>query len=110
EMKGADFLVKATIIELNPEKESKDIKAIGGAMGSTAIGIGSVGISGKVAFCRLNVRIVDATTGVIAQDMTVDGTAGGSGLNLGGGALGGLSGQLMGGRVRFETHKDTQNT
>jgi len=105
EMKGADFIVKATIIELNPEKESKDIKAIGGVMGASAIGIGSVGISGKVAFCRLNVRIIDATTGVIAQDMTVDGTASGSGLNLGGGALGGLGGKLVGGAVGMNNKK-----
>ena len=99
QMKGADFIVKATIIELNPEKQSKDIKAAGGLMGASAIGIGSIGVSGKVAFCRLNVRIIDATTAVIAQDMTVDGTASGSGLNIGGGALGGLGGGMLGGAL-----------
>ena len=105
QMKGADFIVKATIIELNPEKESRDIKAIGGVMGSSALGIGSIGISGKVAFCRLNVRIIDATTGVIAYDMTVDGTASGSGLNVGGGMLGGIGGRIAGGAIGLNKKK-----
>jgi hypothetical protein len=86
-MKGADYIVKATIIELNPEKESRDIKAIAGGVGMSTFGIGSIGLSGKVAFCRLNVRLVNATTGEIAQDMTVDGTAGGSGLSFGAGLI-----------------------
>ncbi|MBK6735558.1 MAG: hypothetical protein IPG61_16075 [bacterium] len=32
-LKGADFVVKATIIEINPEKESKDITGIAGGIG-----------------------------------------------------------------------------
>jgi curli biogenesis system outer membrane secretion channel CsgG len=104
-MKGADYVVKATVIELNPEKESKNIQAIGGGIGATALGIGSVGVSGKVAFCRLNVRLVDATTGVIVQDMTVDGTSSSSGLNLGAGFLKATTGGIAGGGAGFGSKK-----
>ncbi|MEQ1834742.1 MAG: CsgG/HfaB family protein [Candidatus Eisenbacteria bacterium] len=98
-LKGADYIVKATVIELNPQKESKDIGVLGGMLGTRGLGIGSVGISGKVAFCRLNVRLVDATTGVVLEgaDLTVDGTSSASGLNLGLGGLGGVGGNLVGG-------------
>ena len=100
-----DYLVKVTIADLTPEKDAKDISAIDRGLGPNATGIGSIGVSGKVAFCRLKVRIIDATTGVIAQDMTVDGTASGSGLNIGGGALGGLRGGVLGGALGSVSNK-----
>jgi len=104
-MKGADYVVKATIIELNPEKDSKDIEAAAGIASSKMLGVGSVGISGKVAFCRLNVRIINAETGEIVSDMTVDGTAKSSGLSVGGGALGMGSKLLGGGKAKSESKK-----
>jgi curli biogenesis system outer membrane secretion channel CsgG len=104
-MAGARYVVKATIIELNPEKEAKDIQAIGGGMGTSALGIGSVGVSGKVAFARLNVRLIDSETGVIAQDMTVDGTSKSSGLRIGGGLIGRVAGGIGGGGVGVGSKK-----
>jgi curli biogenesis system outer membrane secretion channel CsgG len=104
-IKGAGYIVKATIIEINPEKETRDIKAVAGAMSRTGIGIGSVGVSGKVAFCRLNVRIIDSNTSEIVQDMTVDGTASSKGLSLGAGVLGAGSKILGGGGVSSTTKK-----
>ena len=105
-IKGADYIVKATIIEINPEKESKDIKAAAGVMSRSALGIGSIGVSGKVAFCRLNVRMINAETGEIAHDMTVDGTASGKGLSVGGGVLGAGSKLLGGGGVSTSSKKE----
>jgi curli biogenesis system outer membrane secretion channel CsgG len=104
-MKGSDYVVKATIIELNPEKESKTIKAIGGGMGATALGIGSIGVTGKVAFCRLNVRLVNSTTGEIVQDMTVDGTSSASGLSLGAGLLKATTRGMAGGGGAYSSKK-----
>jgi curli biogenesis system outer membrane secretion channel CsgG len=95
-VKGAEYIVKATIIELNPEKDAKDIQAIGGVLGGSALGIGSVGVSGKVAFCRLNVRIVNAGTMEIVKDMTFDGTASSKGVSLAGLGFGAGS-KIMGG-------------
>lgn len=43
-MKGADYIVKASIVEINPEKESKDIKFAGGALGGKALGLGASGL------------------------------------------------------------------
>lgn len=104
-MKGADFVVKATVIEINPEKESKEITGIGGGIGGGGFGIASVGLSGKVAFCRLNVRLVNATTGDIVQDMTVDGTSSSSGVKVGGGLLGSVTGGLVGGGAGVDSKK-----
>jgi hypothetical protein len=104
-VKGADFIVMATLLELNPEKESKNINAMGGALGARTLGIGSIGISGKVAFCRINIRVIDATTGVVAHDITVDGTSSSSGLNLGGGILGAVSNGVAGGAGGFASKK-----
>lgn len=96
-MKGADYTVKATIIELNPEKDSKDIRAAAGVLGHGALGVGSVGISGKVAFCRLNVRVINSESGEIVQDLTADGTAKSSGFGIGGGVISRLGGSAIGG-------------
>ena len=104
-MKGSDFIVKATLLELNPEKEARSINAIGGALGATTLGIASIGLSGKVAFCRINVRIIDATTGVVAQDITVDGTSNSSGLNLGGGLIKAMSNGVAGGGAGYSNKK-----
>src|SRR5205823_4823797 len=95
-LKGAEYIVKATIIELNPQKESRDIRTVAGGMGMRTAGLGSVGVTGKVAFCRLNVRLVNATTGEIVQDLTVDGTAKSSGLVIGGGIMKAATGGVYG--------------
>jgi curli biogenesis system outer membrane secretion channel CsgG len=104
-MKGSDYVVKATIIELNPNKESKSIGAVAGGAGATTLGIGSIGVTGKVAFCRLNVRLVNATTGEIVQDMTVDGTASGSGLTIGAGLIKAATKGTYGGAGGISTKK-----
>lgn len=104
-IKGADYIVKATIIELNPDKDAKEIKVGAGGLAGGALGIGSVGISGKVAFCRLNVRLVNATTGEIVQDMTVDGTANESSVDVGAFALKAVPGGIFGGGGKAESKK-----
>ena len=104
-MKGAEYIVKATIIELNPQKESRDIRTVAGAVGMRTAGLGSVGVTGKVAFCRLNVRLVNATTGEIVQDLTVDGTAKSSGLVIGGGIMKAATGGAFGAGTTVGTKK-----
>jgi curli biogenesis system outer membrane secretion channel CsgG len=104
-MKGADFIVKPTIIEWLPEKDSRDIGLAAGALGAHTLGFGSVGISGKVAYCKIAVKIVDATTGEIVEQSMCEGTAKSTGLSLGGGALGGLGGKAIGGALGSMTQK-----
>src|SRR5438132_1430124 len=82
-------------IEINPEKESKDIGVGAGVLGHGVLGVGSIGISGKVAFCRLNVRVINSATGEIVQDLTADGTAKSSGMGIGGGLIGRLGGGAL---------------
>ena len=82
---GSDYVVKATIIEVDAEKESKDIQAAGGLSGGGSTAMGSSGSSGKVAWVRLNVRIVNSESGEIVQDMTVDGTDDGKSKSVSGG-------------------------
>ena len=84
-VKGSEYVVKATIIEVDPEKESKDIQAAGGGAGGGSVAMGSSGSSGKVAWVRLNVRIVNSESGEIVQDMTVDGTDDGKSKSIAGG-------------------------
>src|SRR5262249_12000470 len=72
-MVGAEFLAKATLIELNPEKEVKEIKAAGGKAGSGAPLLGDIGLKDKVAFCRVNLRVIRTETGEIAFDEMIDG-------------------------------------
>ena len=83
-VKAAEYVVKATIIEVDPEKEARDIQVIGGGIGGALVAIGSSGSSGKVAWVRLNVRIVNSESGEIVQDMTVDGTDDGKNKSVGG--------------------------
>jgi curli biogenesis system outer membrane secretion channel CsgG len=87
-IKGTEYTVKATIIELNPEKDAKSIQAVGGAMGSSGLGVAGFGLTGKVAFVRLNVRVIRTETSEIVADQTVDGTAKSSGFSFGGGGVG----------------------
>jgi curli biogenesis system outer membrane secretion channel CsgG len=80
---GAEYLVKATLIELNPEKDTKEIKAEGaGANGSSAAGL-DLGVKKKASFCRLNVRVIRVESGEIVIDETIDGTATSTGLTGG---------------------------
>jgi curli biogenesis system outer membrane secretion channel CsgG len=107
-IKGTEYTVKATIIELNPEKDTKSIQAAGGAMGSSGLGVAGLGLTGKVAFCRLNVRVIRTETSEIIADQTVDGTAKSSGMSLGGmgaGVVGGGSG-IAGGGLGVKTKKE----
>jgi curli biogenesis system outer membrane secretion channel CsgG len=74
-IKGVEYLVKATLIELNPEKDTKEIKAADADKdGSTGTGL-DLGVKSKVSFCRMNFRIVQVESGEIVVDETVDGTA-----------------------------------
>jgi curli biogenesis system outer membrane secretion channel CsgG len=107
-IKGTEYTVKATIIELNPEKDAKSIKAVAGAMGSSGLGGGFLGLSGKVAFCRLNVRVIRTETGEIVADQTVDGTAKSSAFDWGGGGAGVTGGGtgIAGGGIGVKTKKE----
>ncbi len=104
-MKGADYIVKPTIIEWVPDKDSHEIGMSAGAMGARALGIGSVGLSGHVAFCRIAIKIIDATTGEIVQQMTCDGTAKTTGFSIGGGMLGFMGNSLAGGALGMASKK-----
>jgi len=88
-VKAAEYLLKATIIDVDPEKEARDIQVVGGGISGALAAIGSSGSSSKVAWVRLNVRIVNTESGEIVQDMTVDGTDDGKNKSMGG-FLGGL--------------------
>jgi curli biogenesis system outer membrane secretion channel CsgG len=107
-IKGTEYTVKATIIEINPEKDAKSIKAVGGAMGSSGLGMAGLGLSGKVAFCRLNVRVIRTETSEIVADQTVDGTAKSSMFDLAGGGLGATGGGtgVAGGAVGVKSKKE----
>ncbi len=72
-MIGAEYIVKATLVELNPEKEAKELKAIGGSTASVAA-FGDLGVKTRIAFCRLNLRVIRVETGEIVSDQIVDGT------------------------------------
>jgi hypothetical protein len=102
--------VKATLVEFDPEKESRSIRAAGGGIGASTLGIGSIGLSGKVAFCRINVRLVDAATGEIVQDMTVDGTAKSRGVGFGGGLIKSATHGLYGGGAQFDVNRKASLT
>jgi curli biogenesis system outer membrane secretion channel CsgG len=104
-IKGAEYILKATLIEINPNKDAHSIGAIAGGMGARTLGIGSIGLSGKVAFCRINARLINATTGEIAQDLTADGTASSSGVTVGAGLIKAASGGVYSGGGGIDTHK-----
>ncbi len=107
-IKGTEYTVKATIIELNPDKDAKSISAAGGAMGSSGLGGVGFGLTSKVAFCRLNVRVIRTETSEIIADQTVDGTAKSSGSSFGGGGAGVTGGGsgIAGGAIGVKTKKD----
>ncbi len=93
---GAQYVAKVSIIEINPQKEAKSIKLGAGALGSSVLAVGSVGVSGTVAYCCLNAKIVNTETGDIVTDMTVIGTSKAHGLGIGAGMLKGFAGGLIG--------------
>jgi curli biogenesis system outer membrane secretion channel CsgG len=105
-IKGTEYTVKATIIELNPEKDTKDIKAGAGAAGASGFGLTALGLSGKVSFCRLNVRVIRTETSEIVADQTVDGTAKSSGFSIGGGGAHLTGGGIAGGGLGFKSKKE----
>ena len=86
-IKGAAYVVKTTLIDLDPEKESSKIGMVGGGVGQRTLGIGSLGLSGKVAFCRINVRVINSETSSQILNVTVDGTAKSSGIDVGAGLM-----------------------
>lgn len=105
-MHGADYIVKPTIIEWIPDKDSHSIGVGAGAMGANALGIGSFGVTGHVAYCKIAIKIVDATTGEIIQSMICEGTAKSSGFSLGGGMLGFMGNSLAGGALGYASKKN----
>lgn len=74
-VRGASYGVKVTVIETNPEKDVKEIKLGAGILGTAGGALGGIAVGGKVAFCRLNVAVIDVETGDIIFDTMVDGTA-----------------------------------
>lgn len=109
-IKGADYVVTAQVIETNREKESKDISVGAGMLTRRTLGIGSVGVSGKVAFCRINVTITDSETGEIYADLTVDGTANSKKVSVDAGMLGGVGSSLLGSRAKSSSKSDAAIT
>jgi curli biogenesis system outer membrane secretion channel CsgG len=105
-IKGTEYTVKATIIELNPEKEAKSITAAGGSLGSSGLVAAGFGLTGKVAFCRLNVRVIRTETSEIVADQTVDGTAKSSGASFGGLGLAASGSGASGGGIGVKTKKE----
>lgn len=104
-IKGADYTVKVELIDADPDKESSSIGAVGGGMGAKTLGVGSLGLSGTVAWARLNVRIIRTETSEVVGDMTVDGTAKGKGLGIGGGLIKAAAGGVGGGGVGYSSKK-----
>src|ERR1041385_1126240 len=102
---GAQYITRVTILEINPEKESKSIAVGAGALTGNVLGLGSIGISGKVAYCCLNAKIVNVESGDIVSDITATGTSKGHGVGFGAGMLKGISGGLVGagGLINTET-------
>ena len=107
-IKGTEYTVKATIIELNPDKDAKSIQAVAGAAGASGAGLTSFGLSGRVSFCRLNVRVIRTETSEIVADQTVDGTAKSSSISAGGGGVGVTGGGtgMKGGGLAFKSKKE----
>jgi curli biogenesis system outer membrane secretion channel CsgG len=104
-IKGADFIVVATLIELNPEKEVKEITAAAGSTGAEhhgPAGFGNLGLKNKLAFCRLNVRVIRAETGEIVADQTVDGSATSNGVS----GMGGVGLRMVGSALRVRSVKN----
>jgi curli biogenesis system outer membrane secretion channel CsgG len=104
-VKGADYTVKVELIDANPEKESSSIGAIGGGAGARTLGVGSLGLSGKVAWARLNVRVIRTETSEVVADMTVDGTAKGKGFAIGGGLIKAATKGVAGGAAGYDSKK-----
>ncbi len=104
-IKGADYTVKVELIDADPEKESSKIGAIAGGAGARTLGVGSLGLSGTVAWARLNVRVIRTETSEVIADLTVDGTAKGKGLGIGGGLLKAASKGVVGGAAGYSSKK-----
>lgn len=102
-IKGADYTVKVELIDADPNKKSSSIGAIAGGAGSKTLGVGSLGLSGEVAWARLNVRVIRTETSEVIADMTVDGTAKGKGLGIGGGLIKAASKGVVGGGVGYSS-------
>ncbi len=106
-LKGAEFIVKPTVVEIDPDKDPKKIDLGAGMLGWGWAGGGFAGInlSKSVAFCRLYVKVVDATSGEIVQQFMMDGTAARSGLNLRGMGFGFVPAGLGGGEIGLDSKK-----
>jgi len=104
-IKGADYTAKVEIVEIDPEKESKSIKGVGGGMGARTLGVASIGVSGKVAWVRINVRLIRTETSEVVADLTVDGTAKEKRTGFGLGVLKGVGGGILGGAGSIDSKK-----
>ncbi len=93
-IRGASYGVRAMVIETNPEKDVKSIKLGAGVLGTAGAALGGIAVGGKVAFCRINVQVVDMETADVLFDVIVDGTASEKTMDWGG-AVGGLVGRRL---------------
>ncbi len=95
-MLGATYEIRASVIEADPNKESRDIKLMGGGIGATTLGVGGLNMSKTVAFVRLEIEMVSASTGEVKQDFFVDGTSQSKGTGFGMGVVKGLTHGVVG--------------
>jgi curli biogenesis system outer membrane secretion channel CsgG len=92
---GAEYAVKTTLIELTPETQGEEVTTA--AAGKS--GLAGLGYKGKVALCRLNLRVIRAETGEIVIDQTMDGTARSTSIGFGAGGVSTATGAIVGGAV-----------
>jgi curli biogenesis system outer membrane secretion channel CsgG len=105
QLTGAQYVARVSIIEINPQKEAKNITVVGGALTGNTIGLGSIDVKGTVAYVCINAKIVNVASGDIVSDITVTGTSKAHGLGIAGGILKGFTGGIFGtgGVINTET-------
>jgi curli biogenesis system outer membrane secretion channel CsgG len=101
-MEGAEYVVRATLIELNPEKETKELKGLADAASKGGGAFGDLGLKTRVAFCRMNLRVIRSETGEIVSDQTVDGSC----LTTGVSGMSGVGLRMMGSALRVNAGKE----
>lgn len=104
-MLGATYQIRASVIEANPEMESKKIGLMGGGIGASTLGIGGFNMSKTVAWVRLEIEMIRSTTGEVVQDFFIDGTSESKGSGFGGALLKATTHGVVGAGGMFDTKK-----